>query len=243
MRTNVRPTSPRSSRRSRQQRSDRVSNRVEDLIADIDAYLDIFDEERPFGAEAWRLHRQVIGRVRGTASIGELTADDSFIRLLYRTLQAWGMDSRAAKLLDPVTFAERIRVQVPNLTKLASVRLDSMDEVTATRVQGELWSILSAIRASATKSFLVGASKTVHHLLPDLMPPMDRRYTYWFFAYPTTVPPARQERVFAETFPIFRMIAARRRQTLEERIGTGMHTSVPKTIDNAIIGYGLAHQQ
>jgi hypothetical protein len=78
----------------------------------------------------------------------------------------------------------------------------------------------------------------LHHLLPDLIPPIDRQYTFRFFTGQKAVP-AGDRQAFLEWFPYFAEIGSRCRSPIEAamRQGTPMSDGRAKVIDNAIIGF------
>jgi len=43
------------------------------------------------------------------------------------------------------------------------------------------WEVIAHIKVSTSRTQIVAGSKMLHHLLPDLIPPIDRRYTFRFF--------------------------------------------------------------
>jgi hypothetical protein len=75
-------------------------------------------------------------------------------------------------------------------------------------------------------------------LLPDLVPPIDRQYTFNFFTGQMQVIDG-EETAFAEWFPLLCEIA----RACTEQIGAAlerggfMATSASKVIDNAIMGF------
>jgi hypothetical protein len=44
-----------------------------------------------------------------------------------------------------------------------------------------LWDVLPKLKGSDAKAKLVASSKILHHLLPELMPPIDREHTAELF--------------------------------------------------------------
>jgi hypothetical protein len=42
------------------------------------------------------------------------------------------------------------------------------------------WDVIAHVKVSASQTQIVAGSKFLHHLLPDLVPPMDRQYTFTF---------------------------------------------------------------
>ena len=79
-------------------------------------------------------------------------------------------------------------------------------------------------------------TKALHHLLPELVPPIDRTYTIRFFHQNTTMPRGDED-AFREVYPALVEIAARAGDHLKVNNRSPMNTSRTKIIDNAIIGY------
>jgi hypothetical protein len=77
----------------------------------------------------------------------------------------------------------------------------------------------------------------LHHLLPDLIPPIDRQYTFRFFTGQMAVMSDRA--AFLSWFPQLANIGSRCQQPIQDAIRRGgfMATGEAKIIDNAIIGY------
>ena len=53
---------------------------------------------------------------------------------------------------------------------------------------------------SASGTQIVAGTKALHHLLPDLIPPIDRTYTIRFF-HENTLMPKGDEHAFKEVYP------------------------------------------
>jgi hypothetical protein len=84
----------------------------------------------------------------------------------------------------------------------------------------------------------VALTKTIHHLLPDLLPPIDRAYTGTFFGWSVPDFQSRQREIFDTSWSAFVEIG--RRVDLDAHVGTApWNTSCSKVVDNAIIGYCL----
>ena len=103
------------------------------------------------------------------------------------------------------------------------------------------WQVITAIRASTSETQIVAGSKTLHHVLPDLIPPIDRQYTFRFFTGQKVIPSG--ERAFLEWFPYFAEIGQRCRGPIDAAVSRGglMATGPSKVIDNAIIGFMQAN--
>ena len=105
-----------------------------------------------------------------------------------------------------------------------------------------VWSMLeecvSQLDEPFRKSEIVAGTKALHHVLPDLILPIDRQYTFRFFTGQKQVPSGDQ-RAFLECFPHLAEIGRRCRGAIEiamHRSGP-MATGTAKVIDNAIIGF------
>jgi hypothetical protein len=86
----------------------------------------------------------------------------------------------------------------------------------------------------------VAGAKALHHVLPGLVPPIDREYTIRFFFHSTTLNHG-DERAFKEMYPHFQEISSVSLEEIRSRLGDGMNTSETKVLDNAIVGYVMEH--
>ena len=214
-------------------------------------------------------HIRTIKLRRGYSLPSEAASDPSFLTELRRTLRAWSVGTRAVRLVESADFEHQIKRAACALDCLSSLRVEDgrydADGVTATlwnviasleittdrtlEIVEELASIANIAEVIKSdwdevivrfkKPRLVPATKVIHHLLPDLMPPMDRAYTgkffekssYWFHR-------DREERTFFAMFPAFVRLARCLAPQLEPFISPdSFNTSIPKALDNAIIGF------
>lgn len=93
-------------------------------------------------------------------------------------------------------------------------------------------------RLVANKAKLVAGTKTLHHLLPDLVVPMDRAWTGRFFQLhpPEWQDQDNQRRTFRRVYGHLADVA-RRTNPDQYVTGEGWHTSRTKILDNALIGF------
>ena len=61
------------------------------------------------------------------------------------------------------------------------------------------WDVIAHVKMSTSQTQIVAGSKFLHHLLPDLVPLMDRQYTFTFFTGRKMVPSDRA--AFLDWFP------------------------------------------
>jgi hypothetical protein len=104
-----------------------------------------------------------------------------------------------------------------------------------------LWGLIQRLRVSKAEARIVANSKLLHHVLPDLVPPMDRQYTYRFF-YGRTGLSIDEEVAFREMFGRLLEIAGQNRTSIQATTGTDWNTCPSKVVDNAIVGFMLSHK-
>ena len=221
----------------------RTEQRVSDLIEGFDDYCDAFDTANLFTGPSLYFHFKTLSLLREHTALSDLFKDHRFFESLYATLTAWGLHRMGAsdtKLVDfrvMVDSFRRLEQQIRNLSPLTIWQLDSEQ---ADGVSKTIWDVISGLSVGTGKTRIVAGSKALHHVLPELVPPVDREYTIHFFFHSKNL--YQGDRVaFLEMFPYFWRIAARCRERIEARIGRGMNTSPTKVIDNAIVGFVRAH--
>ncbi len=149
------------------------------------------------------------------------------------------MGSNGARMCDFSTFTNSIVSQIDNIRRLETKELHEVTLAEIPALSQDLWSIISAFNIGVGETKIVIGSKTLHHILPDLVPPIDRRYTMTFFFQHTTFNQGDQA-AFAQMFPRFHRIAVSRASDIARLRGVGsMSTSATKIIDNAIVGWVL----
>ena len=228
-------------------RRKRMEARVDELIHRVEECLDAFDDASVFTGPSVFFHLEALSRRRSLTSLKAAIDDRPLLVSIYATLTSWGMHRmgpRGAKLVAFDVFAGSLREQEERLVRFEALRLEDLKGVEVTEVAGAIWEALIGISVSATESRLVAGTKALHHLLPDLLPPMDRRYTDGFFlgADQTFNSLAFQKdpaAAFSEVFPQMARIVRECRHSFAKRIDSGFHTSLPKCVDNAIVGYIL----
>ena len=228
-------------------RSTRIEARSEALIVSFRASLAEFARTRPFTGPSLHFHRRAIDRRRQLGEVGVAVRDELMVELVYATLTAWGMHRmgpNGAKLVEYDAFTDALRRQADSLARLQRNRIEELDPTRASEVADDLWQIIVDLSVSATGSQLVAGSKTLHHFLPDLVPPIDRQYTgRFFFGASGQVWSMGERSAFTQLFPELVRIGRSCNREIEEylsRHDSYMGTSVTKVIDNAIVGFVLA---
>jgi hypothetical protein len=226
--------------------ADRISERrpqLDELIAGLGSFVDAFDKGRTYTGPGVYFHVKAIAARRAHACVADALADDRFMDYLYATLASWGLHRMGpgnTKLADIRDMKCSLQKQAGPITQLARVRLEEVSEDQADDLAASIWDILQELRVGIGSTLLVANSKALHHVLPDLVPPIDRNYTLNFFLGRPYIRRGRDADYFKALFPLFREIAVSCQDAIQARIvdpPVGMNTSVTKVIDNAILGF------
>lgn len=216
--------------------------RVEDLIAHFTECVDRFEISNAFPGPSLYFHERAIERRRAHPTVEVLLQDELFFEYVYAMLPAWGMHrmgKQAAKVGDFNDMVTSFRNLSEELAQVFDLRIDQIASSEEESLAGSLWRIIDNLKVSLSGTHIVAGSKALHHVLPDLVPPIDRRYTWRFFTGQTNVLSRGEATAFQEWFPLFCDIARRcvhELRSIQDR-GGFMATGVSKIIDNAIIGY------
>jgi hypothetical protein len=213
-----------------------IEERIGKLVNRFGDYVQVYDDRVPFTGEQLAAHRRSVQLRRQAGSVRAAVDNKEFVSSLRRTLLAWGVGRRASRLVDGDEFAAALHAVVPDLEALESLTIDSgslPEDLT-----GRLWLIIDSLGVVTNKAKLVAGTKTLHHLLPALVPPMDRAWTGMFFQFhlPEWQDIAGQRRIFGIAYGQFAAVA----QFVHPEdyvTGSGWRTSRTKILDNAVIGF------
>jgi hypothetical protein len=220
---------------------DRARRNVEALIEGFDEHVRYFEAANAFSGPSVYFHHRAIERRRTHTSVTDLLADEQFLEYVYAVLPSWGMHRmgpQRAKVTDFGELVASLRAAAPVLEELWPLHITRLTPGTVHAVSQSAWQVIAGIRASTSGTQIVAGSKTLHHFLPDLIPPIDRQYTFRFFTGQTEVRFGDQ-RAFLDWFPALTEIAERCRAPIDAALGRGgvLATGPAKVIDNAIIGF------
>ncbi len=219
--------------------------RIENLQQEFEDCLSLFERDRIFSGPSVYFHYQTLAERARHPTLAAALQSDLLFDYLYATLASWGMHRMGrnnAKLCEMEVMRGSIRAQAPRLIALEKLTLADMPENQVDLVSARIWAIMEQIRVGIGGVKIVAGSKALHHLLPDLIPPVDREYTLQFFFGNKNI--NRPEKaLFMEIFRGYFQIALQRKDAISKatRRGGEMNTSITKVIDNAIVGYVLKH--
>jgi hypothetical protein len=216
-------------------RDDLINERTDKLTDAFEHYVRVYNERVPFTGEQLAAHRECIRLRRDVGSVHAAVGDERFVHALQQTLRAWGIGVRASRLVPADDFTAALRAALPLLEDLEPFTIDG--ELPAD-TGDRLWTLISSLGVVQNSAKIVAGTKTLHHLLPDLVVPMDRAWTGTFFQFhlPEWQDSVSQRRIFGLAHARFAEIA-RRVQPQQYVTHQGWRTSRTKVIDNAVIGF------
>ena len=220
-------------RRRMQSLTERIPEKIADIIAGAERYHKRFKDMPTFGGPSLHFHHRAL-------EPGPL---ENRVEPIYAVLASWGMQRMGRggpKMADFVAFRHAILSSRTELERLSAVTFESVG-----RDQTDLLVDLAAgLRVMKTGTWLVANSKVLAHLLPNLVAPIDREYTlrYLTGGRGSYVAADDEEELFRTIttqfyWPIARdpNFKATARHWVSEDLSS-WDTSLLKIIDNLVIG-------
>jgi hypothetical protein len=204
------------------------------LVEKFPAWVAYFESKGPFRKYGQlEYHRETIGRRLELGSAAVALTDEPFQRALYKTLRAWGIGLRRSRLKPFDEFAAILSRQKEAVAKFETMILDDpLMDVDATT--DALWTLMLQLPIVENTAMLVPVTKALHHVLPELLVPMDREYTQQFFGWQNPQFQYGQRDCFVEAFNAFARIA--RAVNPSQYLNRGWNSSRTKVVDNALVG-------
>ena len=97
-------------------------------------------------------------------------SNDECLVSIWESLEAWGMNSRRAKLVDETTFINQFHRHQDLIASFENTVIENINSGTIDR----LWETMEELSLAENRSQIVTGSKALHHLLPHLVPLIDR---------------------------------------------------------------------
>lgn len=213
--------------------------RTRNLIARFADYVQASGATPAFNDEQLRAHMETLALRAQLGSAQAAASSAEFAKALRRTLELWRMNTRGAKLVSPTAFEDSLHRCAAEVGRFEHDHLEA-DAMDVAATAERLWNVIDRMRITETGVRLVASTKALHHLLPNLVAPMDRQFTGAFFGWNTHDWQTKEERLFKSAFVIFCEIAKKAKPS--QYIGTGWNTGPAKVVDNAIVGYCRATQ-
>ncbi len=218
-------------------------DKIEDIKNNAEIYHKNFYEHFPFSGPSLYFHRRSLE----TRSFLRHSCDSpEFIQHLeyvYATLASWGMHRMGRggpKMVEFESFKKSICSVKDLIVRLQEVAVDNIDDAT----WDSLRRVFMGINIMKSGSKLVGHSKVMAQMIPNLVPPIDREHTLRYLRGNTAVPysPESQWRMMKEIISLFYIPLLQDHDFVEMLIHWRDDQQYPwdtsefKIIDNLIIG-------
>jgi hypothetical protein len=144
-------------------------DRVADILANAERYHRAYYQAEAFRGPSLYFHQRALQtRQSGSVVI--------HLEYVYATLASWGMHRMGKGGSKMQRFDIFRRSVEPLRDKIADAQ-----QFTPQHMDPERWVVLSqifqGIKVMASGTSLVGNSKVMHHMMPNIVPPIDREYT------------------------------------------------------------------
>lgn len=205
----------------------KIEEKIDSLIKNLDLLLRNFKYRE--GPELY-FYKRVISEVKNN-NLSNLLKNDYFIELIYATLVSWDMNTRRAKMTYFDTFKEQIKQNMEGIIELSKYKLNELTEKQFNIFQKKIMNIYSNLNVMKSRSKLVANSKILHFLLPNLIIPIDRNNTLMFFYSNKNASDNKFRQILRYSYEISKRVE------FGKYFDNKWHTTIPKMIDNAIIGF------
>jgi len=205
-------------------------------------YIDLTNQTFREESDSKSCYLRLMAKYCEAKNYKDLFADDSYMRLAYRTLEEWNMNQRGARLVDLSEFKQSILQNEDSLEELSKYRLELVKWGELLRTVFPLLKpLFNDMRIMNSGARIVGVSKALHFLLPNLVMPIDRTYTLNFFYLGSgySQNPEKEFRYFKEVFEEYVKVVQDLGLSAQDVDHIGWNTSIPKMIDNALIGIAI----
>jgi len=218
-------------------RKDKYEDKVREILANAEKYHDAYYKAETFRGPSLYFHQRALATRNPPVSFTHL-------EYVYATLASWGMHRMGrggSKMQSFSTFFQSVE---PLNDRIAEAQSFDFHEMTDIK-----WAVLKEIfqdvKVMASGTTLVGHSKVMHHMLPNVIPPIDREYTLWFLYGNTTIKNDLEnewfllKEIISEFFiPVAsdREFHSKARRWMARSEDYPWDTSVFKVVDNLVIG-------
>lgn len=213
------------------------AQRLSDITANADAYHQAYYDVKTFGGPSLYFHRKSL-------EAGDPADFTRRLEYVYATLTAWGMHRMGrggSKMLPFDAFQMSMMPLKDRIREAATIQPPEMTEGDWANIEA----IFKGIRVMASGTSIVGNSKVLAHLIPNIVPPIDREYTLRFLRGNTNITNGLDQEwlLMKEVITMFFIpvssdtsFQAKAKGWLLDQTHYPWDTSVLKIIDNLIIG-------
>ena len=144
-------------------------DKIKDIITNAEKYHSAYYAAKTFRGPSLYFHQRAL-ESRNSPDF------EKHLEYIYATLASWGMHRMGkggSKMQSFGVFSNSVEPLQDKIRKAAAFDYKSMTESN--------WLVLEhifrSIKVMATRTILIGNSKVMAHLIPNIVPPIDREYT------------------------------------------------------------------
>lgn len=207
--------------------------------AEFMKYADIHNSAYRAHSESKSNYLSLVKQHNSAKDYEQLVRQGDYIHLAYQTLADWNMDQRGARLVPVTEFRDSILQHVNELSGVKSWRLELLGSDGVVEALSRLKPLFLGLKVMQSRARIVGISKTLHFLLPNLVMPIDRRniMDLLYLGAPYSNNPEKEFRLFAEIFEEYYLLSNKLSLSTMDVDNSTWNTSIPKLIDNALIAF------
>jgi len=215
-------------------------DKISDILTNAEKYHDKFYEVEKFSGPSLYFHRRTLEMIN--SSNFEL-----YLEFIYATLASWGMH----RMGQGGSKMQSFDIFKNSITKIRK-QIESARRINYQSINNQGWEIIKEIfcniKIMASGTSIVGNSKVMAHLIPNLIPPIDREYTLRFLKSNTSIKNGMdvEFNLMREIIECFFILIAKNTVFIKKAnnwIGNQAKypwdTSILKVVDNLVIGVGL----
>jgi len=211
--------------------------KIEDILANYKSYHEAYYEIETFRGPSLYFHQRAL-------ETRQLANSITHLEYVYATLSSWGMHRMGkggSKMKSFKVFSQSIEDLHSQIVEAQEYDFPEMNDHKWTLLK----EIFNGIDVMASGTSLVGNSKVMHHMLPRIVPPIDREYTLWYLFGNKTIKNDLEgewelmKKIISGFFiPVFsnREFESMAKGWITRKDEYPWDTSLMKIVDNLIIG-------
>ena len=221
---------------------------LDEMAKHLDYYLDI-TERIPievFTGPSLYFHQKAIEATKNEF------LEQRHLEMIYAVLPAWGMHKtgdHTTKVIPYNGFEEQIK-RISTAEEFQELKHESILSIHNNSI-GKVVDLVFELHISVSESQMVSSSKALHHILPNLIPPIDRKFSAGFmgvtnwptYYYCKDEDKKKQKKIefekrLAERFITkMKTFIEKHREKMEKYLNHCFNTSLPKIFDNLIVAF------
>lgn len=158
---------------------DNYNDKISEILSNAEKYHDAYYKAETFRGPSLYFHERALATRYDPTSLTHL-------EYIYATLASWGMNrmgSGGSKMQRFEILSQSVQTLKGRIAEAQTFNFREMSEIN----WAALKEIFCGVKVMASGTTLVGNSKVMHHMLPNIIPPIDREYTLWFLRGNTTI--------------------------------------------------------